>query len=52
MSERTNEDDRIEVTPEEARQGFRGADILGVLALSTFLAAIVLVTFFLTTALA
>ena len=50
MSDRTD-DDHIEVTPDEARQGFRGADILAVLAVSTFLAAIGLTTFFVTTAL-
>jgi hypothetical protein len=49
MSDRVDDDDHIEVTPTEARQGFKGADILAVLALSTFLAAIGLTTFFLTT---
>lgn len=44
------EHDHVQLTPEEARQGFRGADILAVLAVSTFLAAIGLITFFATTA--
>jgi len=34
--------------PDEASQGLRSADVLGVLAVSTFLAAIGLVTFFVT----
>lgn len=41
-----------ELTPAEARQGLQGADILAVLAISSFLAAIGLTTFFVTTALA
>ena len=49
MSDRVDEEEHIEVTPTEARQGFKGADILAVLAVSTFLAAIGLTTFFLTT---
>ena len=44
--------DHIELTPQEARQGFEGSDILAVLAVSTFLAAIGLTTFFVTTAVA
>jgi hypothetical protein len=50
MSDQTQDDHHIELTPEEARQGFRGADVLAVLAVSTFLAAIGLTTFFVTTA--
>jgi hypothetical protein len=50
MSDQTHHD-HTELTPEEARQGFRGADVLAVLAVSTFLAAVGLTTFFLTTAL-
>ena len=45
------EHDHIERDAEEARQGFTGSDILAVLAVSSFLAAIGLTTFFLTTAL-
>jgi hypothetical protein len=51
MSDQTG-DDNTEYTPREERQGFRGADVLAVLAISSFLAAIGLITFFLTTALA
>lgn len=43
--------DHVELSPEEARQGLRGTDVLAVLAVSTFLAAIGLITFFVTTAL-
>jgi hypothetical protein len=50
MSDQVSED-HVELTPEEARQGFRGSDVLAVLAVSTFLAAIGLITFFVTTAL-
>ncbi len=50
MSDDTDHE-HIELTPQEARQGFKGADILAVLAVSTFLAAIGLTTFFVTTAL-
>lgn len=50
MSDQTQDDHHIELTPEESRQGFRGADVLAVLAVSTFLAAIGLTTFFVTTA--
>lgn len=50
MSDRVEEEEHVEVTPTEARQGFKGADILAVLAVSTFLAAIGLTTFFITTA--
>jgi hypothetical protein len=46
------EQEHIEITPTEARQGFKGADVLAVLAVSTFLAAVGLTTFFLTTSLA
>lgn len=55
MTDRTEysgEGEHVELTPEEARQGFRGADVLAVLAVSTFLAAIGLTTFFLTTSVA
>jgi NOL1/NOP2/fmu family ribosome biogenesis protein len=51
MSDQTQHDHHIELTPEEARQGFRGADVLAVLAVSTFLAAVGLTAFFVTTAL-
>ncbi|HVZ99646.1 MAG TPA: hypothetical protein VG841_04965 [Caulobacterales bacterium] len=44
------DDDHIELTPARARQGLKGADVLAILAVSTFLAAIGLATFFLTTA--
>lgn len=44
--------EHIEVTPVEARQGFQGRDVLAVLAVSTFLAAVGLTTFFLTTSFA
>jgi hypothetical protein len=50
MSDQTS-DDHIEVISQEARQGLTGADVLAVLAVSTFLAAIGLITFFVTTAL-
>lgn len=50
MSEQTS-DNRPEMTPQEARSGLRGADVLAVLAVSTFLAAIGLIAFFVTTAL-
>ncbi len=40
--------EHVEATPEEARQGIKGADILAVLAVSTFLAAVGLITFFIT----
>jgi hypothetical protein len=43
-------DDHVELTLQEARQGFGGSDILAVLAVSTFLGAIGLITFFVTTA--
>jgi hypothetical protein len=49
MSDQTH-DDHTELTPQEARQGFKGADILAVLAVSTFLAAVGLAAFFITTA--
>ncbi|MGE0743552.1 MAG: hypothetical protein AB7O98_19630 [Hyphomonadaceae bacterium] len=44
------EDERIERTATEARQGLKGADVLAMLAVSTFVAAIALITFVLTTA--
>jgi hypothetical protein len=50
MSDQTS-DDHTELAPEEARQGFSGSDVLAVLAVSSFLASIGLVTFFVTTAL-
>jgi hypothetical protein len=43
-------DEHIEISPVEARGGLRGADVLAVLAVSTFLAAIGLTTFFLSAA--
>ncbi|QGZ93823.1 hypothetical protein [Terricaulis silvestris] len=51
MSDQTQDDHHIELTPEEARQGFRGEDALAVVAVSTFLAATGLTAFFVTTAL-
>lgn len=51
MSDMTDHE-HIELTPQEARQGFGGSDILAVLAVSTFLAAVGLITFFVTTAVA
>jgi hypothetical protein len=51
MSDDT-EYDRNEHTPEDRRQGLDSSDILAVLAVSSFLGAIALTTFFLTTALA
>lgn len=50
MSDQTH-DDHIELSPNEVRQGFGGSDMLAVLAVSSFLASIGLVTFFVTTAL-
>jgi hypothetical protein len=50
MSDQTGED-HMALSSEKPREGFRGADILAVLAVSTFLAAIGLITFFATTAL-
>lgn len=51
MTDHANRDDeQIVLTPTEARQGFRGGDVLAVLAVSTFLAAVGLTAFFLTTA--
>jgi hypothetical protein len=46
------EEDHVELTATEARQGFGGRDVLAVLAVSTFLAAVGLTTFFLTTSFA
>ncbi len=39
-------DEHIETTPERARQGLRGTHVLAILALSTFLASVGLITFF------
>ena len=50
MSDQTH-DDHSELSPEEAREGFSSSDVLAVLAVSSFLASIGLVTFFVTTAL-
>ena len=47
MSQQTF-DEHIQATPEEARQGSKGTDILAVLAVSTFLAGVALLTFFIT----
>lgn len=49
MSDQTG-DDHADLTPEEARQGFQATDILAVLAVATFLAAVGLITFFVTSA--
>lgn len=46
----TDDEEQIEITPNRARAGLRGGDVLAILAVSTFLAAIGLTTFFLTTA--
>lgn len=51
MAQDTDTEHPIELTPAEARQGMKGADVLAILAVSTFLAAVGLTTFFLTTAL-
>jgi hypothetical protein len=48
----TTPEEHVELTPTEARAGFRGRDMLAVLAVSTFLAAVGLTTFFLTTSFA
>lgn len=45
----TDGSDRVEVTPEEARQGLKGGDVLAILAVSTLLAAVALSVFFVTT---
>ena len=50
MAEQILDDEHIETTPERARQGVKGVDILAMLAVSTFLAVIGLTTFFITTA--
>ncbi len=50
MSDQTS-DDHLDLAPEDHRPGFGGSDMLAVLAVSSFLAAIGLVTFFVTTAL-
>ena len=44
--------DHIETTPERARSGEKGFDVLAMLALSTFLAAVGLTAFFVTTSIA
>ena len=49
MSDQTS-DDHVELNPDEAGQGFRGVDILAALAVALFLAAIGLITFFVTAA--
>lgn len=51
MSDQTSHDDR-NLEQQENRNGFRSADVLAILAVASFLAAIGLVTFFVTTALA
>lgn len=51
MSDDTSHDD-TDFQSDEARQGPRGADVLAVLAVSSFLAAVGLITFFVTTAIA
>lgn len=51
MMDKPREDEHVEITPTEARQGLKGSDVLAILAVSTFLAAVGLTTFFLTTAL-
>jgi hypothetical protein len=50
MAQDHTSEEHIELTPQEARAGMRGTDLLAILALSTFLAAVGLTTFFLTTA--
>ena len=51
MSDETN-DDPLESPADEVQRGFTGSDMLAVLAVSSFLGAIGLTTFYLTTALA
>lgn len=51
MSDDTSHDD-TDFQSDEARQGPRGADVLAVLAVSSFLAAVGLITFCVTTAIA
>ena len=43
---------RIEIRSDDTSEGFQGADVLAVLAVSAFLAAVGLTTFVLTTAIA
>ena len=50
MTDTDYDNDHVEVSPTRARQGLKGADVLAILAVSTFLAAVGLTTFFLTTA--
>lgn len=45
-------EEHIELTPTEARRGSQDRDVLAVLAVSTFLAALGLTTFFITTSFA
>jgi hypothetical protein len=51
MSDRIDHD-RINIQSEELPDGFQSADVLAVLAVSAFLAAVGLTTFVLTTAIA
>ena len=51
MSDQTDHE-RIDIQSEDMPDGFAGADILAVLAVSAFLAAVGLTTFVLTTAIA
>ncbi len=49
MAKDVNAEEHVELTPTEARGGFRGADVLAMLAVSTLLAAVALASFFVTT---
>lgn len=50
MAHTDHRDERVEKTPNEARQGGIGPHVITILAVSTFLAAVGLAAFFLTTA--
>jgi hypothetical protein len=50
MSDTTPEDHKLEIDPEKARQGVFSGHVLAILAVSTFLAATALTTFFIATA--
>lgn len=50
MSDATPEDHKLELEPEKARQGVMSGHVAAILAVSTFLAAIALTTFFIATA--
>ncbi len=50
MSNATPDDHELEIEPETARQGVMSGHVLAILAVSTFLAATALATFFIATA--